>query len=106
VIEFVHVSPLGLEICLPPEHLPQFWTILLTFVHVALAMHGMLFQFRLASTHFLIRRHVSCFDRKVVSLLCSPRFLELADLDEQLSSTLLIRPRLLFKTLSLCQQLR
>jgi hypothetical protein len=106
VIEFVHVSRLSLEVFLPPEHLPQFSTILLTFVHLALVTGGILFQFGLASTHFPIRRYVSRFDRKVVSLLRSPRFLEVGDLDEQLISTLLMRPRLLFKTLRLRQQLR
>jgi hypothetical protein len=44
MIEFIHLPRLRLEILLPPEHVPQFPAVALTFVQDALATHGMLFQ--------------------------------------------------------------
>ena len=101
MIEFVHLSRLRLQILLPPQHVPQFSTIALTFVQEALAAHGVLFQLRFALVYFPLRCHVPRFDGKVLPLLCLTCCFPLDDLDDQFVSALLVRLSLLFEAVIL-----
>jgi hypothetical protein len=105
MIQLVHVPRLGLQIFLVPKHLSESPTVPLTFVHQPLSTQRVLFQLGPGLSYFPVGSYLPRFDGKVAPLLRLARFFELADLDQQVISVLLIRQDVRLQLLILFPQL-